>query len=70
MLLIFGGAWGIPLLMATVPAVRPPLIAFGQWWWRMPFATQYGMLLLVLGLPAVALMALGRTCFRRDRMLT
>jgi hypothetical protein len=70
MLVIFGGGYGIPVLMATVPAVRPPLTAFGKWWWNLPFTAQYGMLLVVLGLPAVALIALGRACFRRDRMLT
>jgi ABC-type Na+ efflux pump permease subunit len=70
MLLIFGGAYGIPLLMATFPSVRRPLIDFGQWWWNLPFGAQYGMLVLTLGIPALALISLGRACFRRDRMLT
>jgi ABC-type Na+ efflux pump permease subunit len=70
MILIFGGVYGVPVLLATVPAVRPPAIALLHWWIDLSFASQYGMLLVVLGVPAGMLIALGRACFRRDRMLT
>jgi ABC-type Na+ efflux pump permease subunit len=70
MLFIFGGIYGIPILLATVPAVRPPAIALLHWWIDLSFASQYGMLVVVFGVPAGMLIALGRACFRRDRMLT
>jgi ABC-type transport system involved in multi-copper enzyme maturation permease subunit len=70
MILIFGGIYGVPVLLATVPSVRPPAIALLHWWIDLSFASQYGMLLVVLGVPAAGLVTLGRACFRRDRMLT
>jgi ABC-type transport system involved in multi-copper enzyme maturation permease subunit len=70
MLLFFGGGYGTPLLLQTFPTLQARLYtAFGTWI-RLSFAEQYGMVLLVLGIPAMIFLAIGRACFRRDRMLT
>jgi hypothetical protein len=34
------------------------------------FAEQYAMVLALAACPAVVFLAIGRMCFRRDRMLT
>jgi ABC-type Na+ efflux pump permease subunit len=69
MILFFGLAYGMPLLLALVPSLRPPLMSVLKMWLGLPFAGQYGVVMLVFGIPAVLFVSLGRAEFRRDRML-
>ena len=70
MIPFFGLTYGVPLLLQTFPAVRARLIDLGKWWLGLPFMEQYGLALLLLSVPAVVLIGIGRSLFRRDRMLT
>lgn len=70
MVLIFGVAYGVPFLLTLFPSQRLPLMHLGMAWLKLHYLAQYGSLLLILGIPAVLLIGVGRACFRRDRMLT
>jgi|GEM_PF-5113878 len=69
-LLIFGSAYGMPLLWGAIPSIHAPVLAFVRQLLTFPFVAQYGIFLLALAIPAFLLMSLGRAFFRRDRMLT
>jgi ABC-type transport system involved in multi-copper enzyme maturation permease subunit len=70
MVMFFGGGYGLPLLFQAFPPLRTPLAEGIRKWTALPFAGQYGMLILMLGIPAVIFLGVGRAFFRRDRMLT
>lgn len=70
MVLFFGIGYGSPLLFATHPELRPPLLRAIGHWLGLPFAWQYAVVLLILGVPAAIFLSIGRASFRRDRMLT
>jgi ABC-type Na+ efflux pump permease subunit len=70
MIIFFGGGYGLPLLFQAVPSVQRPLAQLLGTWMSLPFAQQYGMLIVALGIPAAVCILIGRTFFRRDRMLT
>lgn len=55
--------------MQYAPASRV-LLTWGRAWITLPFNLQYILLLTALAIPAILLLVLGRTLFRRDRMLT
>jgi len=70
MIIFFGLGYGLPMLLQAVPTLREPLGRALASWMSLPFAGQYGMLILVLAVPAAGFLTVGRTFFRRDRMLT
>jgi len=70
MVFIFGSLYGVPMLLAAYPGIKPALIAQVMVWLDRPFATQYTLTLAILAIPSAACIGLGRTMFRRDRMLT
>ncbi|HWB55024.1 MAG TPA: ABC transporter permease [Tepidisphaeraceae bacterium] len=70
MVIFFGAGYGGPLLWQFVPSVRVPVMHFVTAWLAMRFASQYGSVLLLFGVPAIIFLAIGRASFRRDRMLT
>ena len=68
--LIFGLAYGLPMLLRSTPGLQQPLSdAVGQFM-TLSFSAQYGLLLAVLAIAAIILLGIGRMLFRRDRMLT
>ncbi len=69
MVLFFGGGYGIPLLIRALH-LQAPLAQIAKAWLTWPFACQYGGILLVLAIPAVASLTVGRLLFHRDRLLT
>jgi hypothetical protein len=69
MIPFFGISYGVPMLL-QVPAIREPAKAYGMIWMQLPFSTQYGVGLLMLAVPALILLGVGRALFRRDRLLT
>jgi ABC-type Na+ efflux pump permease subunit len=70
MVLIFGGAYGVPALLDAMPSWQRTIHLIGRHLAAMPFAGQYAVLMIVLAIPAALLMGLGRALFRRDRMLS
>lgn len=67
--IMFGGGYGIPLLVKFT-SLRQPLVALGKAWLDFPFVVQYAMVLGVVGVPALICLAVGRASFKRDRLLT
>lgn len=67
--IFFGGGYGIPLLV-NVLHLGEPLKQFFKVWFAWPFATQYAAVVLILAIPAVLSLAVGRAMFHRDRLLT
>jgi hypothetical protein len=65
---IFGGAYGLPLLYRYTAIGNAAGVAMRAWL-NLPFAAQYGSLLAVLIVPAVICVAVARALFRRDRLL-
>ena len=70
LVLIFGTAYGIPLLLAAMPALYSPVARFVARCSELPFGIQYLLLLVLLSIPAGIFIGVGRLAFRRDRMLT
>jgi ABC-type transport system involved in multi-copper enzyme maturation permease subunit len=70
MVFFFGGIYGIPLLLQSDPSLQAWVYRSIGRWMNRPFPEQYAMVLLVLGVPAAVFLAIGRSFFRRDRMLT
>jgi ABC-type Na+ efflux pump permease subunit len=69
LVIFLGLGYGLPLLISFT-RLREPAIAFGKAWIAMPFLAQYGILLIGLGISALAFLLIGRSLFRRDRLLT
>ncbi|MGA2229750.1 MAG: ABC transporter permease [Tepidisphaeraceae bacterium] len=68
--MIFGLAYGLPMLLRSTPGLQQPLSdAVGQFM-TLSFSAQYGLLLAALAIAAIILLGIGRMLFRRDRMLT
>lgn len=66
----FGIGYGGPLLWQEFTVLHIPMMQFIKTWFKMPFVSQYGSVLILFGIPAVLLIGIGRVLFRRDRMLT
>jgi ABC-type Na+ efflux pump permease subunit len=70
LIIIFGSAYGIPMLLRNFPGLQAPIMTFIRQWLALSFPIQYASVLLVLGTVAAVFLTIGRTSFRRDRMLT
>ncbi|MGE5609554.1 MAG: ABC transporter permease subunit [Bacillota bacterium] len=66
--IFFGTAYGLPVLI-TFTGLRNPVIALGKAWITMPFVAQYAILLAALSAVALLFFLIGRSLFRRDRLL-
>ena len=70
LVLMFGGGYGIPMLLRNFPDLQAQVSTFVGNWLRMPFGKQYLGVALVLGVVSSICIRIGRASFRRDRMLT
>jgi len=66
---MFGGSYGIPLLLRYT-GLSGPVLELLHAWLSWPFAVQYSSLLLAAAVPAVVAITAGRLMFRQDRLLT
>jgi ABC-type Na+ efflux pump permease subunit len=66
--LLFGGA--LTAFLVSKSPLGEPLVRFGLWWFRQPFAVQYGSLVGLIVIGDVALLGIGSALFQRERLVT
>lgn len=68
-IVIFGGAYGLPLILKFT-RLGKPAADFGTAWLSMPFPLQYALALAILALPTLLFTLVARSLFQRDRLLS